>query len=109
MLMPNKIDYDLNIFIPEELDENNKSHWDPANWHIHVYKVEGHGHQEVDRAKRLTQEEIISLGLNKDPYFTDVDSWYGYEGFLFDYWGKMPDSLKQYLESFPKYAEKTLF
>lgn len=103
-LSATKIDYDLNIFIPEELDLNNESYWDPANWHIHVYRVDGNGHHEVSEARRLSQEEIISLGLNKDPYFKDeADTWYGYEGFMMDYWSKMPDSLKQYLESFPKY------
>jgi len=107
--MPEKFDYDLNIFIPEEIDQNDKSYWDPANWFIHVYKVEGGAHDYADEARRLTQEEIISLGLNHDEYFTDVDSWYGYDGFLKDYWTKMPDSLKLYLESFPKYKEEVLF
>lgn len=100
-----KIDYDLNIYIPEEYDEvMGDSSWDPANWHIHVYDAGGNSHKEVDVPRKLTQEEIISLGLNKDPYFKDsTDTWYGYQGFMFDYWSKMPDSLKQYLEALPKY------
>lgn len=99
-----KYDYDLNIFIPEELDEDDQSYWDPSNWHIHVYSVEGNGHREVDEAFRLNSDDIIKLGLNRDEYFRDeVDVWYGYEGFMKDYWDKMTDRIKEYLESFPKY------
>lgn len=97
------MDYDLNIYIPEELDEQGRSYWDPASWHIHVYAVDGAGHYEADKSRPLSQQEIISLGLNHDEYFNDVDTWYGYDGFMKDYWSKMPDSLKLYLELFPKY------
>lgn len=101
--MKNKIDYDLNIFIPEELDRHDNSVWNPNKWHIHVYIVDGNGHKEADEAFPLSIEDIESLGLNSDPYFEDVDSWYGYEGFMKDYWPKMTDRVKSYLESFPKY------
>lgn len=103
-----KYDYDLNIFIPEELDEEGQSYWDPSNWHIHVYAVDGNTHYEMDEAFQLSSEDIIELGLNRDPYFKDeVDTWYGYEGFMKDYWSKMTDRIKEYLESFPKYVPLT--
>jgi hypothetical protein len=98
-----KIDYDLNIFIPEELDKHDNSVWDHTKWMIHVYIVQGNTHAEADEPFHLTIEDIDALGLNSDPYFTDVDSWYGHEGFIKDYWGKMTDRVKEYLESFPKY------
>jgi hypothetical protein len=106
----NKIDYDLNIYIPEELDEDNNSFWDPTQWYIHVYIVEGNTHREAGTPFKLDADDIYKLGLNRDPYFKDdVDTWYGMEGFLFDYWSKMTDRVKQYLESFPKFQEDTLF
>lgn len=102
-----KIDYDLNIFIPEELDAGGESYWDPAGWMIHVYQYSNTGgHAEWDDPISLTAEEIRSLGLNQDPYFKDdVDSWYGLDGFRLEYWHKMSDRLKQYFDSLPKYVE----
>lgn len=101
-----KFDYDLNIYIPEELDENGESFWDPTQWSIQVYDVSNGSHDQIDEPFRLDSDDIYTLGLNRDPYFKDeVDVWYGYEGFLSDYWNKMTDKLKYYLESFPKYKE----
>lgn len=105
----NKIDYDLNIFIPEELDENNESFWDPTQWCIDIYEVDGYGHRQVGNLIKLSSDDIHTLGLNRDPYFKDdVDSWYGYEGFMLDYWDKMTDRLKSLLEALPKYKEDYL-
>lgn len=100
------IDWDLNIFIPEELDAGGESYWDPANWRIHVYHYTETGHLEWDEPLILTAEEIVSLGLNHDPYFGDeVDVWYGLAGFRLDYWSKMSDRLKMYFDGLPKYYE----
>ncbi len=100
------IDWDLNIFIPEELDEGGDSVYDPASWSIHVYVYGDNGHDEWDEPIRLTAEEIRALGLNKDPYFKDeVDTWYGLAGFKLDYWDKMSDRLKEYFDRLPKYYE----
>ena len=100
------IDWDLNIFIPEELNEEGESYWDPASWMIHVYSVTDHGHMEWDTAMYLTSEEIRSLGLNQDSYFKDeVDVWYGLAGFKLEYWDKMSDRLKKYFDMLPKYYE----
>lgn len=103
------LDYDLNIYIPEELDAGGESYWDPANWHIHVYTVDKYGHDMWDDPIRLTADEIVSLGLNQDPYFQDVDSWYGLDGFRLDYWSKMSDRLKMYFDALPKYVEDIVF
>lgn len=100
------IDWDLNIFIPEELDEGGESYWDPASWRIHVYIYKDGDHEEWDEPIVLTAEEIQSLGLNRDTYFAnEVDVWYGLEGFRFDYWDKMSDRLKKYFDTLPKYYE----
>ena len=100
------IDWDLNIFIPEELDDGGESYWDPADWRIHVYHVTERGHAEWDMPWRLTAEEIVDLGLNQDPYFKDeVDVWYGLAGFKLNYWSKMSDRLKKYFDQLPKYYE----
>lgn len=98
------IDYDLNIYMPEELSQDGESYYDPANWRIHVY-VHLKGYQnEWDDPIQLTAEEIVSLGLNQDGAF-DADSWYGLDGFRLDYWDKLSDRLKMYFDHLPKYYE----
>ena len=101
------IDYDLNIYMPEELSQNGESWYDPANWRIHVY-VHRNGYQnEWDDPIQLTAEEIVNLGLNQDNNF-DADSWYGLDGFRLDYWHKLSDRLKMYFDQLPKYYEDIL-
>jgi hypothetical protein len=101
-----EIDYDLNIFMREEEDpRTGEWYYDPTSWMIHVYEVDDHGHHEVHEARALTIEEIRSLGLNNDEYFEGGDAWYGMSGYLKEYWDVLPDSIKQYLESFPKYKD----
>lgn len=100
------IDYDLNIYMPEELDEAGESYWDPASWRIHVFTYNNGDQYEWDDPIVLTAEEIVSLGLNQDEYFrTEVDTWYGLDGFRLDYWSKMSDRLKMYFDQLPKYWE----
>jgi hypothetical protein len=103
------IDYDLNIYMPEELDESKDSYWDPASWRIHVYIVSnaknGYGHEEWDEPIRLTADEIVQLGFNQDEEFSDPDSWFGLDGFRLHYWDKMSDRLKKYFDELPKYYE----
>ena len=100
------IDYDLNIYIPEELDAGGESYWEPASWRIHVYTYREGTHREWMDPIHLTAEEIASLGLNRDSYFKDeVDVWYGLDGFRFEYWSKMSDRLKLVFDSLPKYYE----
>lgn len=97
------IDYDLNIFMQDVEDPFGKFYYDPTSWMIHVYEVDGGGHHEASEARPLSIEEIRALGLNNDDYFSDGDAWYGMAGYLMDYWNVMPDSIKMYLEGFPKY------
>ena len=101
------IDWDLNIFMPEEWDEEkDDSYYDPASWMIHLYAHRDNDHNEWDDPIGLTAEEIQSLGLNRDPYFKDeVDVWYGLAGFRKDYWSKLSDRLKEYFDRLPKYWE----
>ena len=100
------IDWDLNIFMPEEWDEEkDDSYYDPASWKIHVYTYKDGDQNEWDDPINLTAEEIQSLGFNRDPYFSDPDSWYGLDSFRLDYWSKMSDRLKEYFDRLPKYWE----
>lgn len=101
------IDWDLNIYIPEEYDEQADDYYfDPASWKIHVYAYKDGNHNEWDEPFALTAEEIAGLGLNRDSYFKDeVDTWYGLQGFKLDYWSKMSDRLKMYFDTLPKYWE----
>lgn len=99
------IDWDLNIYMPEELDAGGNSYWDPASWRIHIYLVNNLGHEEWSEPIRLTADEIVDLGLNQDEAFSDVDSWYGLDGFRFEYWNKLSDRLKLEFDSLPKYYE----
>jgi len=100
------IDWDLNIFMPEEWDvEKDDSYYDPASWKIQVYAYRDGDHNEWDDAIALTAEEIQSIGFNRDEYFSDADSWYGLDGFKKDYWSKLSDRLKEYFDKLPKYWE----
>ena len=98
------VEYDLNIYIPEELDQSGDSYYDPASWRIHVYIYKDGDQNEWDDPIRLTADEIVDLGLNQDGRF-DADSWYGLDGFRLDYWNKMSDRLKKYFDQLPKYWE----
>lgn len=101
------IEYDLNIFMPEEYDEDKgDSYFDPASWKIHVYIHKDGDQNEWDDAIALTADEIQSLGFNRDEYFRDeVDLWYGLDEFRLNYWNKMSDRLKEYFDKLPKYWE----
>jgi hypothetical protein len=101
------IDWDLNIFMPEEYDEaKDDYYYDPACWRIHVYAHRDGDYNEWDDPVILTAEEIQSIGFNRDEYFrNEVDVWYGLEGFRKEYWDKMADRLKEYFDRLPKYWE----
>jgi len=101
------IDWDLNIFMPEEYDEDKgDSYFDPANWKIHVYAYRDGNQDEWDDPIDLTAEEIQSIGFNRDDYFKDeADLWYGLEEFRKNYWSKLSDRLKEYFDRLPKYWE----
>jgi hypothetical protein len=104
-----KIDWDLNIFMPEELDSIGNSYWDPASWKIHVYAYHDKTKDEWDEPIDLTAEEIVSLGFNRDEYFRgQTDTWYVLEQFRLEYWDKMSDRLKMYFEKLPRYWEDLL-
>jgi hypothetical protein len=101
------IDYDLNIFMPEQWDEEkDDSYYDPASWKIHVYIYKDGDQNEWDDPIALTAEEIQDLGLNRDKYFKkQTDVWYGLDGFRRKYWDKFSDRLKEYFDKLPKYWE----
>jgi hypothetical protein len=102
------IDYDLNIFSPEQYNEvDQEGYWDNNLWYIHVYEYRAQsGTVEVDEPFKLGLREIEDLCLGKEgTYFEDYDSWYGLGGFINDYKDCISDRIWKYLESFPKYVE----
>jgi hypothetical protein len=101
------IEWDLNIFMPEEWDEDkDDSYYDPASWKIHVYIYKDGDQNEWDDAIALTADEIQSIGFNREKYFKkETDVWYGLDGFRRKYWDKLSDRLKEYFDKLPKYWE----
>jgi hypothetical protein len=95
--------YDLNIYQLEQLDADGEyRHFGP--WYIHVYEVLEGTIEEVSAPIELTSEEFNNLIAN-DPYFDEPDVWYGLEGFAFEKWDMLSDSLKMVFECLPKYKE----
>ena len=98
-----EIVYDLNIYQLEQLDADGEyRHMGP--WYIHVYEYDNGNIEEVTAPIEVTLEEYNSLIAN-DPYFDEVDVWYGLEGFLKDKWDLLDDRLKMVFECLPKYKE----
>ena len=102
-----KFIYDLNIYQLEELDADGEyRHMGP--WYIQVYEYDGNTTEEITAPIELTQEEYNSL-LRDDPYYDEVDVWYGLQGFVFEKWDQLSDRLKYAFECLPKYKEEVLF
>ena len=101
-----EIIYDLNIYQLEELDADGEyRHMGP--WYIHVYEYENSNIEEVTAPIELTQDEYNSL-LRDDPYYDEVDVWYGLQGFAFEKWDLLSDRLKMVFECLPKYKEDSI-
>jgi hypothetical protein len=103
-----KIDYDLNIFQMEQLnDDGDYEHMGP--WYIHIYEYNGQTTEEVTAPIELTHQEYLAL-IASDPYFdNEVDVWYGLEGLVRDRWDALSDRLKYIFECLPKFKEEVLF
>jgi len=102
-----EIIYDLNIYQLEELDADGEyRHMGP--WYIHVYEYTGQTTEEVTAPIELTQDEYDSI-IRDDPYYDEVDVWYGLQGFVFEKWDVLSDRLKYAFECLPKYKEEVLF
>lgn len=100
-----EIVYDLNIYQLEQLDADGEyRHMGP--WYIHVYEYDNGNIEEVTAPIEVTTDEYNSLIAN-DPYFDEVDVWYGLEGFLKDKWDLLDDRLKMVFECLPKHKELT--
>jgi hypothetical protein len=100
-----EIVYDLNIYQLEQLDADGEyRHMGP--WYIHVYEYVDGNIEEVTAPIEVTTDEYNSLIAN-DPYFDEVDVWYGLEGFLKDKWDLLDDRLKMVFECLPKHKELT--
>ena len=100
-------DYDLNIF-QRELP-NAEGGWDYAGpWYIHIYEVDGAGHEELGEPIELTPTEANNLIIN-DPYFDYPDVWYGLNGFIADKDALLSDRLRSIFYGLPVYKEEVLF
>jgi len=107
--MSNEIDYDLNIFQREyEIDDAQFEYREP--WYIHIYEVQGHGHEELGEPIELTAEEANNL-IKTDPYFQnhEPDLWYGLNGFIADKDALLSDRLRSIFYGLPTYKEEVLF
>lgn len=102
-----EIIYDLNIYQLEQLDADGEYRY-MGPWYIHVYEYTGQTTEEVTAPIELTQDEYDSL-LRDDPYYDELDVWYGLQGFMFENWDKLSDRLKMAFESLPKFKEEVLF
>lgn len=115
-MLPEKFDYDLNVFqreveVPDTslVDPSEGTVWEYAGpWYIDVYDVVGAGHQEIGMLIELTDTEAEDLALGTG-YFDYPDSWYGLEGFLADYGSKLSPRLLNLFNSLPVYREEVLF
>ena len=90
--------YDLNVYIPEDWDEENGSSWDPNSWKIHVYEYNDGSIQEVDIPFELTAQEIATMNLNTVVDEYGVDFWYDRDMFLKDF--QVPDRVAHYLKQY---------
>jgi hypothetical protein len=95
-----RIDWDLNIYQDPT--------GDTEFWFIDPYVCEGGDHYQYETNGTpfmLTMSEVYAI-MNKDEYFEgQEDAWYGMDGFLKDYWERLSDRVKFFLESLPKYTE----
>jgi hypothetical protein len=102
-----EIIYDLNIYQLElENEDGTFEHQGP--WYIHVYEYENSNIEEVTAPIELTVDEYNNL-IKDDPYYNELDVWYGLQGFVFEKWDMLSDRLKMVFECLPKYKEEVLF
>jgi hypothetical protein len=91
-----KVDWDLNIY----KDPSEETDF----WFIAPYVWKEGSSNEYGESFMLTKPEEFTL-IHKDEYFeSEEDVWYGMEGFLFQYWDRLSDRVKFFLESLPKYS-----
>ena len=90
------VDWDLNIY----KDPSEETEF----WFIAPYVYENGSSSEYGGSFMLTMSEAYAI-MSKDDYFDEDDVWYGMYGFLRDYWDRLSDRVRFFLESLPKYTE----
>jgi hypothetical protein len=90
------VDWDLNIY----KDPSEETDF----WFIAPYVCEDGSSSEYGSSFMLTMSEAYAI-MSKDNYFDEDDVWYGMDGFLRDYWDRLSDRVKFFLETLPKYTE----
>jgi hypothetical protein len=91
------VDWDLNIY----KDPSEETEF----WFITPYVYDEGDTLQYGKPFMLTMPEALSM-MHKNEYFDNQDEvWYGMKGFLFDYWDKLSDRVRFFLESLPKYTD----
>lgn len=108
------LEYDVNVYVREELDEEGNSYWNEDQWYLHVYNYNNGDPIEVSTPYLLTKEESFAMNfLERDDIDPGLDGWMSMDYLMKEYWDVMSDRIKEYLEGFPKYLEdvqlKTVF
>ncbi len=100
------IEYDVNVYVREELGDEGHSYWNQDHWYLHVYDYNGGAHEEVSVPFLLTPAESFAMNfVGRNDVDGSLDTWMSMEYLMSNYWDAMSDRVKEYLESFPKYKE----
>ena len=101
-----RIDYDVNVYVREEVGEHGDSYWNQDRWYLHVYDYNNGNPEEVSNPYLLTKEESFAMNfLQRNDIDAGLDGWMSMEYLMSNYWDVMSDRVKEYLEGFPKYRE----
>lgn len=101
-----RIDYDVNVYVREEVGEHGDSYWNQDHWYLHVYDYNDGAHEEVSVPFLLTPAESFAMNfVGRNDVDGGLDCWMSMEYLMSNYWDVMSDRVKEYLEGFPKYYE----
>lgn len=97
-------DYDLNIYVLEEYNDDTKdSYWNTDKWYLHVYDYNNGSHTEASEPFLLTKEESFCLNFEETGDIDEsLDGWMSMEYFLDNYKQQASERILNYLERFTK-------
>lgn len=101
-----RIEYDVNVYVREELGDEGDSYWNQDHWYLHVYDYNDGAHEEVSVPFLLTPAESFAMNfVGRNDVDGSLDTWMSMDYLMSNYWDVMSDRVKEYLEGFPKYYE----
>jgi hypothetical protein len=101
-----RIEYDVNVYVREELGDEGDSYWNQDYWYLHVYDYNDGAHEEVSVPFLLTPPESFAMNfVGRNDVDGSLDTWMSMDYLMSNYWDVMSDRVKEYLEGFPKYYE----